>query len=122
MKTWLRYSAGKLRAGVEAHPERGDVRPEVLRRRGELAASVLRAEIRIADRAAVAVRIAEALAAPRDAIELVGRLVVAELVAPVVGEPQFPRARVPVEAHRVAHAARDDLVAAPSAFMRPMFA
>jgi hypothetical protein len=40
-----------------------------------------------------------------------GRDVVAEHVAAVVGEPQLPRARVPVEAHAVADAAGEDLEA-----------
>ena len=99
----------KLRAGVEPHAERGDVRPQVLRGRDELAACVLRTELGIACRPAVAVRIAEVLAADRDPVQFVGRLVVAQHVAAVVGEPQFVRARMPVEADGVAHAPRDDL-------------
>ncbi len=53
------------------------------------------------------------LARARHPVELAGGLVVAHPVAPVVGEPQLLRARVPVEADRVAHASRDDLEAAP---------
>ena len=44
-----------------------------------------------------------------NAVELVLRSVIAGPVAAVVGEPQFLGHRMPVEADRVAHAARDDL-------------
>ena len=45
MKIWFRYAAGKLRAGVEAHAERRDVRAEALRGRDELAHAVLACRI-----------------------------------------------------------------------------
>ena len=75
----------------------------------ELAARALRAELRIGRVALVAERIAEVLAGARHAIELVGRQIVAEHVAAVVGEPERAVDRAPVEADRVAHAARDRL-------------
>ena len=47
-------------------------------------------------------------------VQLVGRLVVTHVVAPVVGEPEILRGRIEVEAHAVAHAARDHLRLAAS--------
>ena len=49
----------KSRAGVEPHPERSDVRAELLRRRREFVARVLPAEFGVRDGAGVAIRIAE---------------------------------------------------------------
>ena len=48
------------------------------------------------------------------------RHVVPELVAAVVGEPELPGRRVPVEADGVAHPACEDLEAEPSGRMRMM--
>src|SRR5262245_66070394 len=45
----------------------------------------------------------------RRVVELIGRYVVSEHVAPVVREPELARGRVPVEADAVPHAAREDL-------------
>ncbi len=85
----------------------------------EFAARALRAELGIGRVALVAERKAEVLAAARDVVELVGGQVVAEQVAAVVGEPERAVGRVPVEADRVAHAARDGLDrAVPSTLMR----
>lgn len=95
---------GELAAGVEAHAERGDVRAELLRRWGEVAAGALCAEFGVGDVAAVAVGKAEVQAGRGGAVQLVGRAVVAEPVAAVVGEPQFAAGGVPVEADAVAHA------------------
>ena len=75
------------------------MRPELLRRRNELLARVLRAELRIGNVAAVAIRKAEILRHRSDVVELVGRRVVAQHVATVVGEPEVLGARIPVEAH-----------------------
>src|SRR5258706_8667748 len=50
---------GELGAGVEAHAERGDVRPELLRGRRELLARALPAEFRIGHVAAMAIGEAE---------------------------------------------------------------
>src|SRR5690606_7899252 len=63
----------------------------------------------IEDHAAMAVGIAKVLTSPGRAIELVGRNVVAELVAAVLGEPQLTGLGVPVEAERVADPAGVDL-------------
>ena len=57
----------------------------------------------------MAVREAEVLARPRQPIQLVGRLVVAQPVAAIVREPQLARVRMEVEAHAVPDPARDDL-------------
>ena len=51
----------------------------------------------------------EVLADLRQMVQLVGRLIVAEPVAAVVGEPQVAGRRIEVEADAVAHAARHDL-------------
>src|SRR5690349_13111091 len=99
-------SRRKLRSRVETHAERRDVRAEGLRRWRERAARLPAAELRIGNRARVAVREAEIPARARRLVERVGRHVVAHHVAPVVGEPQRARARIPVEAYAVAYAAR----------------
>src|SRR5207237_9090574 len=49
----------ELRAGVEAHSERGDVRSQVLCRRSDRVAGVLATEFRVGDGAGMAIRIAE---------------------------------------------------------------
>jgi hypothetical protein len=85
------------------------VRAELGGRRRELAAGALRAELGVGGVALMAERIAEVLARPRHAIELVGGQVVAEHVAAVVGEPERAVDRAPVEADGVADPARDRL-------------
>ena len=78
--------------------------------RGGGARFVAGAEVGI--EAAVSVRDGPAVVAPfDDAVQLAGRLVVAEQIAPVVGGVQVARARLPVEAHGVAEALREDLAA-----------
>ena len=47
-----------------------------------------------------------------DVVELVGRHIVAQVVAAIVGEPELARARLPVEADTVAHASRHHLATA----------
>ena len=44
-------------------------------------------------------------------VQFVARRVVAEVIAAVVGKPHLARRRMPVEAHGVAHAAREDFLA-----------
>ena len=90
-------------AGVEAHAERGDVGTERLGRRGELVARAAGVEVGVADVVAVAEGEAEVLAGLGHAVELVGRLVVAEPVAPVLGEPELLGVGGEVEADAVAH-------------------
>jgi hypothetical protein len=51
-------------------------------------------------------------------VELVGRDVVAHHVAAVVGEPELARARIPVEADRVAHSLANTSIAEPSGLSR----
>ena len=46
---------------------------------------------------------------PRRAVQLVRRQVVPHPVAAVVGEPELPGVRVPVEPDRVPHPRREDL-------------
>ena len=66
-------------------------------------ARTLRPELRIRDVTLMAVRKAEMHALlPRD-VELIARDIVAHLVAPVVGEPELARLRMPVEADAVAY-------------------
>ncbi|KKQ21608.1 MAG: Cation transporting ATPase (E1-E2 family) protein, partial [Candidatus Wolfebacteria bacterium GW2011_GWC1_37_10] len=69
-------------------------------------ASALAAEFVVADRLTVAIRVAEVHAGARCVVQLVRRYVVAEPVAPVIGEPQLAAVGMPVETHRVAQAAR----------------
>src|SRR5437773_11067215 len=84
------------------------MRTELARRRHELAARMLLAELGIGNIAAVTIRITEMLRYFRDVIEFVGRHVVAEYIAAVVREPKLFRPRVPIEAHGIAHTARGD--------------
>src|SRR5438132_1913264 len=100
---------GKHPAGVEPHADGGDVRAELSSRRRELAARTSGVVLWIADAVAVAERKPEVLADLRQMVQLVGRLIVAEPVAAVVGEPQVAGRRIEVEADAVAHAARHDL-------------
>src|SRR5262245_13472201 len=85
------------------------MRAELLRRRRELLARVSGAILRIGDVAAMAPGEAEIHSHLGRVVELVGRDVVAEVVAAVAREPELARGRVPVEADAVPHAAREDL-------------
>ena len=113
MKIWPRVLRGEHSPLVEAHAERRDMRAQLQRGRDEVAARELPAELRIGHVAAVAIRESEVETLARCAVQLVGRAVVAEPVASVVREPKLLRVRMPVEADRVSHAARDDLEAGP---------
>src|SRR5204863_9289551 len=86
------------RSGIEAHAERSDVRAELLRGRLEFRAIAAAAEFRVGQVALVAVRKAEMHPGARRVVQFVRRQVVAQPVAAVVGEPEFARARMPVEA------------------------
>jgi hypothetical protein len=77
---------------------------------------VSRAELRVDDVLGVAIRKPEVHARPWRAIELVIGNVVAHVVAPVVGEPELVRLRIPVEADAVAYAARENLHAGSVGF------
>src|SRR5437867_7233121 len=87
---------------VEGQAERGDVRSQFLRRRGEFGAFARLAELGIGNVSLMAVWIAEVQPGPGSTIQLVVRLLIAERVAPVVGEPQLVRVRVERETDRVA--------------------
>ena len=100
---------GELPPAIEAHSQRGDMGAEIQRRWHEFAARALAAELGIGKRTAVTVGIAEMQAGPRRVVQFVGRQIVAQQVAPVVGEPQFAGSGLPVEADAVAHAACDYL-------------
>src|SRR5581483_6990380 len=86
---------------------------QVRRRRDGLRAVLPAAEFRVGDAGAVAGRIAEIEARDGRAVQLVGRGIVAHLVASVVGEPEDVRLRVPVEADGIADAVRVDLPLLP---------
>lgn len=68
--------------------------------------------LRIRDAVAVDEGVAEVQAGLRRAVQLVGRHVVAEVVAAVVGEPEVAGRGVPGEADRVADAVGEDLAVA----------
>src|SRR5260221_5625883 len=93
----------KHRAGVEAHAERGDVGAQLLRGWRELAARMALGEIGVRDVSGVAIRKPEMHAGPGCMVQLVGWNVVAHEVAPVVGEPQLLRLRVPAETDPARH-------------------
>ena len=98
-----------MRAGVEAHAERGRMRAELGDRLHELVAGAAPAHLAIGEVALVAIREAEMLAGLGDAVELVLRQVLRQPVAAVVGEVEMLGHRMPVEADRVAHADRKGL-------------
>ena len=64
------------------------------------------AEFGIADVAGVTIGVAEVHVPARGMVQFAVGFVVAEPIAAVVGKPQFPGFRMPVEADRIAHAAR----------------
>src|SRR5262245_15094647 len=98
----------KHHARVKAHAERRDVRPELRGRRREVRARLVASELRVRDRAAVTVWKAEMQPRLRRVVQLVRRAVVTQPIAAVVGEPQLVGSRLPIEAHAVANAARED--------------
>ncbi len=91
-------------ARVEAHADRRDVRAELERRRRELLARAVLAELGIERVALVAVGVAEVLSLARRHVQRVVRRVVAQPVASMVGEPELSGLRMKIEADRVAHA------------------
>ena len=97
---------------IEGHAQRRGVWAQQRGGLGVVGAALAPAEFRIEDVALVAVRIAEVLVGLGHHVELVVGQVLGEPVAPVVGEPEVAGLRIEVEAHRVAHAARDGLDAA----------
>src|SRR4030095_7312362 len=100
---------GEHPAGVEPHADGRDVRAELSGRWRELAARTPGVVLRVADAVAVAERKAQARADPRQVIQLIGGVIVAEPVATVVGEPQIAARRIEVEADAIAHAPGPDL-------------
>src|SRR5262249_32276067 len=97
-------------AGVELDGKAGGMRPGERSRQDDGSARIGALDVRIRDAVGMAVREAEARSLPslRNPVELVLRTIVAGPVAAVVGEPQFLRLRVPVEAHRISYPARHD--------------
>ena len=97
------------------------MRPEHCRRQGDAGAGIGLLDVGIGD--AVGVAIGEAEKSPAalagDAVQLLLRAFVAGPVAAVVGEPQLLGLRMPVEADRVAHAARHDLDAGAVEVLAP---
>src|SRR5262245_58603058 len=100
---------GEHGAGVEAHAKRGRMRPEQRNRLLELVARTAPTHLAVGEIPLMAVREAEVLTDLGDAVELVIGQVFRQPVAAVVGEVELLRRRMPVEADRVAHAARDHL-------------
>ena len=49
-------------------------------------------------------------AGPRRVVQLIGRRLVTEKIAPVIGKLQLLRLRMPIVAHGIANAARKDLL------------
>ena len=100
---------------VETHAERGHVGAELGRGRGELRARMSGSKLRIGNIAPVAIRKTEmqwSRRARRHTIQFVRRNVVAEQVAPIVGEPQRSIDRTPVESDRIANALCNDRLSA----------
>ena len=91
MKIAFLYSAGNMRAGVEAHAERGRMRAQQRDRLLELVARAPPAHLAIGEVALVAIREAEMLADLGDAVELVFGQVFRQPVAAVLGEIEFLR-------------------------------
>ena len=92
--------------GVKAHAQRGDMRAQFLSRRGELVAAAFGAELGVGKVARVAIRITKMHSGAWRVVEFVARQIVSQHVAAVVGKPELPGPRLPVEADRVAHATR----------------
>src|SRR5690606_5818870 len=94
---------GEHAPGVERDSERGHVRAQRTYRRLGRGARTLRSEFRVRDVTLVAEREAEMHALLPCDVELIAWDIVAHLVAPVVGEPELARLRMPVEADAVAY-------------------
>ena len=90
MKHLVAILLGELRAGVELHAERRDVRTELAGRRRHLAAQSPRlAKLRILDVPPWQYGKPKSQPGARRMIELARRRVLAEPVAAVVGEPEL---------------------------------
>jgi hypothetical protein len=100
-------------ASVEPHPERGDVRTQVLRRPREFGTPPLCTKLRIRDVTTVAERVAEVKPGLGGSIELIRGQIVTQLVTAIVGEPQLVGVRVPVETDRVPNPACEHLAPGP---------
>ena len=98
--------ARELRAGIERQPEWGGVRLDRDRRRLDLRA-VGGSVLGIGFARQVALRPA-VIAAILDDVDVLGRQVVAEVVAVVVAAPQFARGRIERQADGVAQSFRED--------------
>ena len=99
-------------AGVKAHPQRGDMGAERDRRRREFAAGVFAAVLRIRDRSPMAIGIAKVQPGLRRMIEFIRRLIIPEIVATIIREPQVMGRGIPIESDRVPYSARNDLIPA----------
>jgi hypothetical protein len=94
------------RARVESHPKRGDVRPEVHGWLNEAVRRVALPVLGIGNIVSVEVRETEIEPGCGRTVEFVGRLVVAQPVSSVVGEPEISRGRIPIEPDAVPDSAR----------------
>ena len=92
------------------------MRAELDGRGCEFRAFALRAELGVGQVALVAIRIAEVHARCGRVVQFIAWHIVAQHVAAIVGEPQFPGFRMPVETDRISHAAGINL---DSAAVRP---
>jgi hypothetical protein len=95
---------------------------ELQHRRREIGAGAGFAELRVGQVTLVTIGKAEVLTGAAQAVELVGRYIVPQHVAAIVGEPQAPILGVPVETHRVAHPRATTSAPLPSGRMRWMLA
>ena len=94
----------KHRARVKPHSDSSHVRGQIDRRRCELGTG-LSPDIGIRDGAGVAVRKTEIHTFSGRVIQLIGRNLVAQVVAAIVGKPQFFRLGMPVKTDGVADTA-----------------
>ena len=89
------------------------MRAELHGGRRELRTGVCSSELRVGDASAVAVWESEVEPGARCVVQFVWRPIVAEPVAAILGEPELARLRIPVEAHAVPDATREELGLAP---------
>src|SRR6266550_7630523 len=91
----------KHRTGVKSHAQRGDVRTELLRRRGKFSAGTFLAELGIGNIAAMTVGIAEMQPRLRRMIQFIRRHVVSLPIPSVIGEPKLLGLWMPIKANRI---------------------
>lgn len=88
--------------------DRSHVWPQRHRKRSELAARFF-SDFRIRNCSGVAMRVTEIHSLLSGVVEFFGWSVISQVVAAIVSEPQFLRARIPTETHAVADAGGEDL-------------